>query len=150
MPEMHLRQSRLTYSACRPLTRNEERIRKFKETGDSWYIYQNELDKACFQNDLAYRDFKDLTRKPASNKNLNDKSFNIAKNLKYNGCQRGLASMVYTFFDKKTSGSGIKNENISNKELPEELHKLIIRIIRKFKKRKVHSSFIDNIWGAEK
>ena len=70
--------------------------------------------------------------------------------MKYNGCQRGLASMVYTFFDKKTSGSGIKNENISNKELPEELHKLIIRIIRKFKKRKVHSSFIDNIWGAEK
>ena len=58
--------------------------------------------------------------------------------------------MVYTFFDKKTSGSGIKNDNISNKELPEELHKLIIRIIRKFKKRKVHSSFIDNIWGAEK
>ena len=73
MPEMHLRQSGLTYSACRPLTRNEERIRKFKETGDSCYIYQNELDKACFQNDLAYRDFKDLMRKPASNKNLNDK-----------------------------------------------------------------------------
>ena len=70
--------------------------------------------------------------------------------MKYNGCQRGLASMVCTFFDKKTSVSGIKNENISNKELAEELHKLIIRIIRKFKKRKVHSSFIDNIWGAEK
>ena len=133
MPEMHLRQPGLTYSACRPFTRNEERTRKFKETGDSWYIYQNELDKACFQNDLAYRDFKDLTRKPASNKNLNDKSFNIAKNLKYNGCQRGLASMVYTFFDKKTSGSGIKNENISNKELAEELDKPIIRKLQKQK-----------------
>ena len=58
-------------------------------------------------------------------------------------------SIVYEFFDKNTSGSGIKNENISNKELGKELHKPIIRIIRKFKKRKVHSSFIDNIWGAD-
>ena len=54
--------------------------------------------------------------------------------------------MVYQFVDRKTSGSGIKNENISNKELAEELHK---PIIRKFKKRKVHSPFIDNIWGAD-
>ena len=54
--------------------------------------------------------------------------------------------MVYKFLDKNTSGSGIKNKIISNKELPEELHK---PIIRKFKKRKVHSSFIDNIWGAD-
>ena len=54
--------------------------------------------------------------------------------------------MVYEFFDKKNSGRDIKNENIKNKELPEELHKLIIR---KIKKRKVHSPFIDNIWGAD-
>ena len=59
--------------------------------------------------------------------------------------QRGLASIIYKCFDKKTSGSGIKNENISNKELAEELHKSI----RKFNKRKVQSPFIDNIWGAD-
>ena len=89
------------------LQKNKERIRKFKETGDSRYIYQNELDKAGFQHDMAYGDFKDLTRRTASDKILHDKAFNIAKNLKYNGYQRSLASMVYNFFDKKTSGSGI-------------------------------------------
>ena len=68
--------------------------------------------------------------------------FNIAKNPKYDGYQHGVASMVYKFLNKKTSGSGIKNENISNKELAEELHK---PIIRKFKKRKLHSTFIDSI-----
>ena len=80
---------------------------------------------------MAYGDFKDLTRRTASDKILRDKAFNIAKNSKYDGYQRGLASMVYKCFDKKTSGSGIKNENMLNKELAEELHK---PIIRKFKK----------------
>ena len=145
MHEMHLRQSGFTYSAYGPFTKNKERIQKFKETGDSRYIYQNELDKACFQHDMAYGDFKDLTRRTASDKILRDKAFNIAKNPKYDGYQRGLASMVYKFFDKKTSGSGIKSENISSKQLAEALHK---PIIRKFIKRKVHSPFIDNMWGA--
>ena len=95
---------------------------------------------------MAYGDFKDLTRRTASDKILHDKAFNIAKNPKYNGYQSGLASMVYNFFDKKTSGSSIKNDNISNKVLAEELHK---PIIRKLKKRKVHSLFIDSIWGAD-
>ena len=95
---------------------------------------------------MAYGDFKDLTRRTASDKILCDKTFNIAKNTNYNEYQRDLASMVYIFFDKKTSGEAIKNENISNKELAEELHK---PIIRKFKKRKVHSSFIDKTWGAD-
>ena len=94
---------------------------------------------------MAYGDFKDLARRTASDKKLRDKTFNIAKNPKYYGYQRGFGSMVYKFFDKKSSGSGIKNEIISNKELAEELHK---PIIRNFKKRKVHSTFIDNIWGA--
>ena len=89
------------------LQKNKERIRKFKETGDSRYIYQNELDKAGFQHDMAYGDFKDLTRRTTSDKILHDKAFNIAKNLKYNGYERSLASMVYNFFDKKPSGSGI-------------------------------------------
>ena len=100
MPEMHLKQPRFIYSACGPFTKNKERIQKFKETGDTSYIYKNELDKACFQHDMAYGDFKDLKRRAASDKVLWDKAFNIAKNPKYNGYQRGLASMVYKFFDK--------------------------------------------------
>ena len=90
MSEVHLRQSRFTYSACGPFTKNKERIQKFKETGDSQYIYQNELDKACFQRDIAYRDFKDLTRRTTSGKILLDRAFNIAKNPKYDVYQRGL------------------------------------------------------------
>ena len=78
--------------------KNKERIQKFKETGNSRYIYQNKLDKACFQHDLAYGDFKDLTRRTASDKILYDEAFNIAENPKYDGYQRGLASMVYNFF----------------------------------------------------
>ena len=95
---------------------------------------------------MSYRDFKDLTRRTASDQILYDKAFNIAKNSKYDGYQCRLASMVYRFFDKITSCAKIKNGNISNKELAEELHK---PIIRKFKKRKVHSPFVDNIWGTD-
>ena len=131
MPEMHLRQPEFTYSACGPFTKNKERIQKFKETGGSRYICKNELDKACFQHDMVYGDFKDLTRRISSDKILRDIAFNIAKNPKYDGYQRGHASVVYKFFDKKASGGTVKNENISNKELAEELHK---PIIRKFKK----------------
>ena len=91
-------------------------MQKFKEARDSRYIYQNELDKACFQHDMAYGDFKDLTRRTASHKILHDKAFNIAKKLKCERDQRGLASMVYKCFDtisafiedKSISGSGIK------------------------------------------
>ena len=146
MLEMHLKQPAFTYRACDLFAKSKEIINKIKETGDSRYIYQNELDKACFQHDMAYGDFKDLNRRTFADKVLRDKAFNIVKDPKYDGYQRGLASMVYKYFDKKTSGSGIKNENISNKELAEELHK---PIIRNFNKRKVHSPFIENIWGAD-
>ena len=142
MPEMHLKQPGFTYSACGPFTKIKERIKNFKETGDSIYIYQNELDKACFQHDMAYGDFKDLNRRTLADKLLRDKEFNIAKNSEYDGYQRGLASMVYTFFDKKTSDRIVKDKIISNKELVEKLHE---PIIRKFNKRKVHSPIIDNI-----
>ena len=101
MPEMLLKQSGFTYSAFRPFTKNKERIQKFKETGDTSYIYKNELDKACFQHDMAYGDFKDIKRM-ASDKILRDKAFNIAKNPKYDEYQRGLASMVYKFFEKSS------------------------------------------------
>ena len=79
MPEMHLRQPGFTYSACGPFTKNKERIQKFKETGDTSYIYKNELDKACFQHDMAYEGFKDSAKRTASDKILRDKAFNIAK-----------------------------------------------------------------------
>ena len=74
MPEMLLRQSRFTYSACGPFTRKKERMHKLKGTGDSRYIYQNELDKACFQHDMAFGDFKDLTRRTVFDKILRDKT----------------------------------------------------------------------------
>ena len=73
-------------------------LQKFKETEDSRYIYRNELDKVCFQHNMADEDFKDLSRRTASDKVFRDKAFNIAKNSKYDGCQKGLASMVYNFF----------------------------------------------------
>ena len=103
MPEMRLKQPGFTYSAFGPFTKNKERIQKFKERGNINYIYKNELDKACFEHDMAYGDFKDLARRAASDKFLRDKAFNIAKNHKYDGYQRGLASMVYKFFDKKSA-----------------------------------------------
>ena len=170
MPEMHLKLPGFTYSVCVPFTKNKERIQKFKETGDTSYIYKNEIDKACFQHDMAYGDFKDIKRRTASDKILRDEAFNIAKNPKYNGYQRGLASMIYRFFDKKSAGGGIVNNNNNNNnnnsnnsnnnnndikqnpldlaalQLAEEVHK---PIIRKLKKKKVYSGFKDNIWGAD-
>ena len=93
-----------------------------------------------------FEDFKDLNKRTTADKVWRDKAFNFVKNLKYDGYQCGLASMVYKFFDKKTSDDTVKNEIISNKELAEELHK---PIIKKFEQTKVHSSFIDNITGAD-
>ena len=100
MPEMHLGQTGFTYSACGPFTKNKERIRKFKETGDTSYIYKNELDKACFLHDMAQGDFKDLARRTASDKVLRDKAFNIAKNPKYDEYQRGLLLWFTNFLIK--------------------------------------------------
>ena len=94
MPEMHLKQPAFTYSACGPFTKNKERIPTFKKTGDTNYIYKNELDKACFEHDVTCGDFKDLAKRTASDKVLRDKAFNIARNPKYDGYQRGLTSMV--------------------------------------------------------
>ena len=150
MPEMHLRQPQFTYSACRPFTKHKQRIQKFKETGDTNYIYKNELDKACFAHDAAYSDSKDITKRTVADKILKNRAFNIAKYPKYDGYQRGLASMVYEFFDKKSAGSGANHVNTKitpqNQQLAEELHK---PIIRKCEKRKVHAAFKDNIWVTD-
>ena len=152
MPQMHLKQPGFTYGSCGPFTKNKERIQKFKETRDTNYIYKNELDKACFQHDMTYGDFKDLARRTVSDKLLSDKAFSIAKNPKYDRYQRGLACMLYNFFDKKTSGSGVatlanksaaSNKIKQNQQSAGELHEPII------KKIIVNSSFKDNIWGAD-
>ena len=159
MPEMHLRQPRFVYSACGPFTRHKERIKEFKRTGDMRYIYRNELDKACFQHDSAYADHKDLINRTEADKFLRDKAYDIASNPKYDGYQRGLASMVYKLFDKKSTGSGFKKLKNTTKPtagpsalarnssiLADERHK---PTIRKFNKRKVYSQFKDNIWGVD-
>ena len=140
MPEMHLRQPRFVYSACGPFTRHKERIKEFKRTGDTRYIYRNELNKACFQHDSA-------------------KAYDIASNPEYDGHQRGLASMVHKFFDKRSTaepnslermGSGFKKLKNTTKPsssiLADERHK---PIIRKFNRRKVYLQFKDNIWGVD-
>ena len=90
---------------------------------------------------MVYGDVKDLGKRAAADKVLRDKAFKIASDQKYDGYQRGLASMVYKFFDKKSQGSGISN-NKENIQVADELHK---PIIRKFNKRKMYSSFRDNI-----
>ena len=104
--------------------------------------------------DMAYGDFKDLKKRTPADKVLRDKAFNIAKNPKYDGYQRELASMVYKFFDKKTKGSGVTTlanksaikSTLQNEQIADEFHKTIIR---KFKKSKVYSAFKDNIWAAD-
>ena len=146
MPKMHLRQPQFVYSASGPFTRHKERIKKFKQTGDTCFIYRNELDEACFQHDSAYANHKDLINRTKADKVLRDKVYNIASNPEYNGYQRGLASMVYKFFDKKSMGSGFKKLKNSSSILADELHK---PVVKNFEKRKVYSQFKDNIWGVD-
>ena len=125
MPEMHLKQHGFTYSNCGPFTRNKERIEKFIQTGNTVFIYRNEIDKACFKHDMADGKSKDLAKRTKSDKVLSDKAFKIAIDPEYDGYQRGLASVVYKLFNKKPSGSGIANE--PNYQFANELHKQIIR-----------------------
>ena len=144
MNEMNLKQPRFTCSACGPFTRNKERIEKFMQTGNTDFIYRNELDKACFQRDMAYGKSNDLAKRIQSGKVLRDKTFKIASDLKYHGYQRGLASMIYKVFDKKSSGSGV--DAGPNYQLAIELYR---HIVGKFKRQKVYSSFRDDIWGVD-
>ena len=107
---MHLKQPGFTYSACGPFTKNKEKIEKFMQTGNTYFIYKNDLDKACFQHDMAYGKPKDLAKRTQSDKVLRDKKFKTAKDPNYHGYQRELASVVYKFFDTKSSGSGVATE----------------------------------------
>ena len=96
------------------------------QTGDTNYIYRNELDKACFAHDAAYSDSKDFAKITQSDKVLKDKACEIANNPKYDGYQRGLASMVYKLCDKKSKGAGIGE----NQQLANDFHKPIIKTFR--------------------
>ena len=145
MPEMDLKQSGFTYSACDTFTKNKERIEKFMQTGSTEYIYKNDIDKACFQHDMAYGKFKVLNERTQSVEVLRDKAFEIASNPKHDGYQRGLASMVYKIFDKKSNGSGIKNKIKQNQQLRNELHKPIIRKVKK-KEKFIHH--LNTIFGV--
>ena len=131
IPEIHLKQPGFTYSACGPFTKNKEIIQKFMQTGNTDFIYKNGLDKVCFQHDMAYGKSKDLIKRTQSDKVLKDKAFKIASNPNYDGYQRGLTSVVYKLFDKKYKGSCIINE--PNHQLANELHKPIIRKLKKEK-----------------
>ena len=142
MVEMHLKQSVFSHSACGPFTKNKKRIEKFMQTGNTDFIYNNEVDKACFQHDMAYGKSKDLAKRTELDKFLRDKAFAIASDSKYDGYQRGLASMVYNFFYKKFSGNGVTTK--PNYQLANALH---TQIIRKFKRRKAYS-FLETIFGV--
>ena len=141
MPKLHLWDPKVNkYFACGPFTKHEQRINQFMKDGKLSNIYKNELDKACFQHDTAYNKHKDLKRRTQSDIVLKNKVYKIAANPKVDGFQRALASMVYTFFNER-----LKEAGVNNKKLADELHK---PIIKKFKSRKVYSSFKDNIWGG--
>ena len=140
MPELHLTQQRFTYSAFGPLTKYRKRIQKFRERGNLKHLHRNKLYKACFAHDAAYLDSKDLAKRTILDKISKDKTYEIARNCRYDGYQRALPSMVDKFFDER-AGSGI----IVNEQLAEELNK---PVIKKFKRRKVYARFKDNIWVA--
>ena len=91
MPEMHLRQPQFVYSACGPFTRHKD------------LLYRNELDKACFKHNAAYAKYNDVENRLISDQNLRNSAYDIASNPKYDGYQRGLASMVYKFFGSKVA-----------------------------------------------
>ena len=149
MPEMHLWDPKVKkYSACGPFTRNQKRIDMFMKDGRLSHILKNRLDAACFQHESAYVKYKDRLNRKQSDIVFKNKALKTATDPRVNGYQRGLASMVYKFFNERTKGFDISLQanSLNNEILAEELHK---PIIKNFKRRKVYSSFKDNIWGVD-
>ena len=122
MPELHLRQPKITCSACGPFTKLRERIQKIKETGDLNYIYKSDLDKASFAHDTAYSDSKDLSKRIVPDEILKGRVYEVAINPKYDEYERGVANMEYNSFHKKTGS-----------EVSQELHKPVIKKIQEKK-----------------
>ena len=113
-------------------------IQKVKETGDLNYNCKNKLDKVCFAQNAAYANSKNFVKRTMSDKLLKDRFYEISINPKYNGCQKGLASMVYKPFEKKN--------RITREMLAQELAK---PVIKKLKRRNVHATYKDNIWTVD-
>ena len=148
MPQMHSWDPKAKkYSACGPFTRHQQRINDLKD-GKRSHIAKNRSDAACFQHDSAYAKHKDRLNRRQSDVILINKALKIAMDSKVNGYQGSLSALVYKFFNERTKVSGIKYDKklTENKQLAEELHNLIIG---EFLKRKVYSSFKDNIWGVD-
>ena len=148
-PEMHLWDPKVKkYSACGPFTRRQKRTDMFIKDGRLSHILKNRLDAACFQHDSAHAKYEDRLNRKQSDIVLKNKALKIATDPRVNGYQRGLASMVYKFFNERTKGFRINNKGnlLVNSQLAEELHK---PIIKNFKRRKVYSSFKDNIWDVD-
>ena len=124
MPGIYLKQTGFTYSSCGPFTKNKAGIENITQTGNTNFIYKNELD-------IAYGKSKNLVKRTQSDKVLKDRASKITSDPKYDGYQRELGSIVYKFFNKKSallnksSGRGIANE--PNYQFTNELHKPIIR-----------------------
>ena len=112
MPEMHLRQARFVYSACGHFTRHKERIKWLKRTGNINLLYRNALDKAYFKHDAAYAKYKDVENRLIADDKIKHSAYDIASNPECDGYQRGLASMIYKFFNSKVAP---RNKTISGK-----------------------------------
>ena len=113
LQELHLKQPGFVYTACGPFTKHREKIQKLRETGNLKHLHRNELNKACFAHDTGYSDSKDLAKGAISNKILKDRAYEIARNCRYNGHQKALASMVYIFFDNKIRLGVSVNDQLS-------------------------------------
>ena len=138
MPEMHLKQPGFTCSACGPFSKNKEKIQKFKQTRDTSQIYKNELDKDCFQHDMAYGDFKDLTRRTASDNVLRVKHLILLKILNMTGIKEGLLLWFINLLIKSRKVVVlIYHQSLKNNQL------------KNYKKRTVYLGFKDNTWGAD-
>ena len=147
MPEVHLKQPGFTYSACGPFTRNKERTEKIMQTVNTDFIFINELDKACFQHDMAYGESKDLAKKTQSDKVLRDKAFKVASDPKYDSYQRGLASVVYKFFDKKSASLNLVEVVLTLSQTIISRVKFIGRFIENLKDKKfIHH--LETIFGV--
>ena len=139
MPEMHLKQPGFNYSACGWFTKNKE-IEKFMQTGNTDFTYRNELDKACFQHDMAYGKSKELGKRTQSHELLRDKAFKITSNLRNDGCQRGLASMVYKFLVKNQVEAVSLLNQIINLQM-----NFTSRLLENLKERFIH--LLETIFG---
>ena len=147
MPEVHLRQPGSTYSACGPFTRNKERTEKIMQTGNTDFIFRNELDKACFQHDMACGESKHLAKRTQSDKVLRDKVFKIASDPKYDDYQRGLDSMVYKFFDEKSASLNLVEVVLTLSRIIISRVKFIGRFIENLRDKKfIHR--LETIFGV--